>query len=120
MKKETKSVGRAPKSGVGSRATRADRSDPIAAQELATMAARSEKAATHALFWFEQTAAADPRNAGPKLVLMARSFCEAVASWVEKCPKEAEDLARKLPDWPAVHGRHFAIKKDTGVMLEKL
>lgn len=84
------------------------------------MAAKSEAAAVHSLLWLEQTAAADPRNAGPKLVSIARRFCEAVADWVEKCPEEATDLARKLPDWPALHGRHFAIKKDTGELLEKL
>jgi len=51
---------------------------------------------------------------------MAGRYCEAVADWAEKCPNEAKAIARKMPDWPALQGRHSAIMRDTEASLDAL
>jgi hypothetical protein len=92
----------------------------ITPAEIAEISEKSARNAMLALRWLKQAATTNPVYHGADFVNIARRFCEEVADWVEQCPTEAVEVAKKMPDWPVIHGRHFAIITETQSSLERL
>jgi hypothetical protein len=68
---------------------------------------------------FEAAMNGDVKSA-VKMLAMARTLCSGVEDFRQGHPEVAKTIARKLPDWPALVGRHAASVERIEALLKEL